>query len=243
MSTLEENLKTLKNCESLYYKISDMPLDNDSLFVKGYNPPISMHKTPRFDFLKTVDNIRKMLPLLEFQPLSIYFKVDEFYYSIILEFYNNLQLVISEPYNYKFIFSYDYTLNVYSIVEINKFLKQNKKEYEDDIKKERLQNIKENLFFSNYKLKKMNGFNWMDFRHGDIVVYCKSYSEIYDFKKKLENQDWYGYLGIYDDIWELALKRCNGSPVFSILEGGLYFDELKNFNKDFVYEWKNWEVD
>lgn len=62
-------------------------------------------------------------------------------------------------------------------------------------------------------------------------------------KKKLEKQDWYEYLGIYDDIWELASQRCNGSPVFSVLEGGLYFDEFKNFNKDFVYEWKNWEVD
>lgn len=243
MSTLEENLKTLKDCESLYYKISDMPLDDDRPFVKGYNPPMSIRKTLKGEFLESIENIKRILPLLELQPLSIYFKVDEFYYSIILEFYNNLQLIISMDNEYKLVFSNELAINVCYIEDINNFLKQNKKEHEDAIEKERLQNIKENLFFSNYKLKKMNGFNWIDFRHGDIVVYCKSYSEMYEFKKKLEKQDWYEYLGVYDDIWELALKRCNGSPVFSVLGGSLCFDELKDFNRDFVYEWKNWEVD
>ena len=242
MSTLEENLKTLKDYESLYYKLSDMPLDNDRPFVKRYNPPISMRKTARGEFLESIENIKRILPLLEFQPLDIHIKVGEFYYSIILEFYNNLQLFISMDNECELVFSNEITINVRYIEDINNFLKQNKKEHEDAIEKERLQNIKENLFFSNYKLKKMNGFNWIDFRHGDIVVYCKSYSEMYEFKKKLEKQDWYEYLGIYDGIWELALKRCNGSPVFSVLGGSLYFDELKDFNKDFVYEWKNWEV-
>lgn len=243
MSTLEENLKILKDCESLYYKLSDMPLDDDRPFVKRYNPPISMRKTARGEFLESIRNIKRILPLLEFQPLNIYFKIDEFYYRIILEFYNNLQLVISMDSECELVFSNELTINVRYIEDVNKFLKQNKKEYEDNIEKERLQNIKENLFFSNYKLKKMNGFNWIDFRHGDIVIYCKSCSEVYDFKKKLENQDWYEYLGIYNDIWGLASQRCNGSPVFSVLGGSLFFDELKGFNRDFVYEWKNWEVD
>ena len=243
MSTLEENLKNLKDCESLYYKLSDEPLDNDRPFVKKYNPPISMRKTARNEFLESIKNIRRILPLLEIQPLDIYFKVGEFYYTIILEFYNNLQLVISMDNECELVFSNEFAINVRYIEDVNKFLKQNKKEYEDSIEKEKLWNIRKDLFISNYKLKKMNGFSWVDFRHGDIVVYCKSYSEMYDFKKKLEKQDWYEYLGIYEDIWELALKRCNGSPVFSVLGGGLYFDELKNFNKDFVYEWKNWEVD
>lgn len=240
--TLEENLKILDDkARKLIDIVSDMPcIDNEICANVGDSIPLlSRYKTEKSNFLENLDFARKMLKQLELQPYNIlvYINQIELYFSSDI-LGRGFKAIITAPYEFTLMFPEGAIKRECIIEDVNNILRRVKKQENDKIEEMRLSKIRDDLFFSNYKLKKMNGFNWDDFRLGFITVHCECREDIYDFKKKLEKQDWYKYAYVWDDIWEKC-SDLNEKACFRMSGDCLTYDELKYFNKDFVYKWKS----
>jgi len=151
--TLEENLRKIDELALKGQNLNDNPYEDDLEYVKGYKIPIAVnYRSAKRDFYKMLEQIKMILPLLDYQPDNIYFIeykdskprfILEFNYKIrelifngshyYIDRYRHLQLKMTELYcleiedeeNVQFDYEYyinDFNKNDKSIKRINERL-------------------------------------------------------------------------------------------------------------------------
>lgn len=107
--TLEENLKTIDELALKGQNLDDNPYEDDLEYVKGYKIPIiNNYRSVKRDFYKMIEQIKMILPLLDYQPDNIYFiEYKDSKPNFILEFeYKTLELICSINGGYDYIDKY-----------------------------------------------------------------------------------------------------------------------------------------